>query len=118
MTLIKVPPLPIPSQSAMNPDRPVNSLLKAQIQHLQEAERNLPSRYRTEIYANAIRTEGEAAKYIRAVTEAITKAHAEAAAQRARPALGRGIAIAAVADDKSVRETKRTRKAAKRSRRT
>jgi len=57
----------------MNPDRPVNALLQAQIHHLRAAERDLPLRYRTEIYANAIRTEGEAARYIRAVTEAIHK---------------------------------------------
>ena len=118
MTLIKVPVLDI-RQSAMNPDRPVNSLLKAQIQHLQEAERNLPSRYRTEIYANAIRTEGEAAKYIRAATEAITRAHAEAAAERMRPVFRREreIAIAAVAAVEPVRRgtgrAKRKRKTAK-----
>jgi hypothetical protein len=49
----------------MNPNRPVSSLLLAQIQHLQHAERRLPLRYRTEIYTHAIRTEAEAARYIR-----------------------------------------------------
>jgi hypothetical protein len=78
----------------MNPDRPVNTLLKAQIQHLHDAERNLPLRHRTDIYINAIKTEGEAGEYIRQVTEAIHKAHAAAAAKRRR-----GIAIAAAADD-------------------
>jgi hypothetical protein len=108
----------------MNPDRPVNSLLKAQIQHLQEVEKNLPLRYRTEIYANAIRTEGEAAKYIRAATEAITRAHAEASAQRVTPAYrrGSGIEIAAVAEGKPLKSSasvaKGKRKAAKQSRRT
>lgn len=123
MTVIKVPVLDV-RQSAMNPDRPVNSLLKAQIQHLQEAEKNLPLRYRTEIYANAIKTEGEAAKYIRAATEAIARAHAEASAQQVTPAYGRkrGIEIAAVAQSKPANRSgsvaKGKRKSAKRSRRT
>jgi hypothetical protein len=74
----------------MNPNRPVNALLKAQVQHLHAAERNLPLRHRTDIYINAIKTEGEAAEYIRQVTEAIHEAHEAAAIKR-----GRGIAIAA-----------------------
>ena len=76
MTLIHVPK---PTKSAMNPNRSVSSLLQAQIQHLHAAERKLPLRYHSEIYVNAIKTEGEAAAYIRKVTEAIHKAHAEAA---------------------------------------
>lgn len=97
MTLIHVPR---PPKSALNPDRPVSSLLIAQIVHLQHAERRLPLRYRTQIYVHAIRTEGEAARYIREVTEAIHKAHADAAAQRAKraPKPKRGIAIAAAAE--------------------
>jgi hypothetical protein len=99
MTLIHVPS---PSQSAMNPDRPVSSLLKIQMEHLQQAEKRLPPRYQTEIYINAIKTEGEAANYIRAVTEAIHTAHEEAAAQRLRPVRRRKrvLEIAAVADDR------------------
>jgi hypothetical protein len=76
--------VPRPSKNAMNPDRPVSSLLLAQIQHLQHAERRLPLRYRTEIYTHAIRTEGEAAGYIREVTEAIHRAHVDAVAKRAK----------------------------------
>lgn len=97
MTVIHVPR---PPKSAMNPDRPVSSLLVAQIVHLQHAERRLPLQYRTQIYVHAIRTEGEAARYIREVTEAIHKAHADAAAQRANRARKpqRGIAIAAAAE--------------------
>jgi hypothetical protein len=98
MTLIHVPR---PPRSAMNPDRPVSALLKAQILYLHDAERNLPLRYRTDIYINAIKTEGEAAEYIQRVTTAIHEAHAAAAAKRAKPAIKRkhGIEIAAVADD-------------------
>jgi len=115
MTLVHVPR---PPQSALNPDRPVNTLLKAQIQHLHEAERNLPPRHRTDIYINAIKTEGEAAEYIRRVTTAIHKAHEEAAAKR-----GRGIVIAAAADDgegsgrRRTTTAKRKHKAAQGSRR-
>ena len=83
MTIIAVPK---PSKKAMNLDRPVSSLLQAQIKHLQHAERRLPLRYRSEIYTHAIRTEGEAARYIREVTEAIHQAHADAVAERAKRA--------------------------------
>jgi hypothetical protein len=77
----------------MDPTRPVNALLKAQIQHLHDAEDNLPLRHQTDIYINAIKTEGEAAEYIRQVTTAIHEAHEAAAARRRR-----GIAIAAAAE--------------------
>jgi hypothetical protein len=92
MPLVHVP-RPDP-KSSMDPDRPVNALLKAQVQHLHEAERNLPLQHRTDIYINAIKTEGEAAEYIRQVTTAIHDAHAIAAAKRRR-----GGAIAAAAGD-------------------
>ena len=86
MALITVPR---PSKKAMNPNRPVSSLLLAQVQHLHHAERRLPLRYRSEIYAHAIRTEREAARYIRDVTEAIHLAHADAAAARGEHAPAR-----------------------------
>lgn len=76
--------VPRPSTQVMNPDRPINALLLAQVEHLQHAERRLPLRYRSEIYTHAIRTEREAARYIRQVTEAIHKAHADAAADRVK----------------------------------
>jgi hypothetical protein len=82
MTTIKLPPLPRPPQSALDPNRPVNGLLKAQILHMHEAERRLPLRHHTDIYINAIKTEGEAAEYIRRVTEAIHDAHQTAAMGR------------------------------------
>jgi hypothetical protein len=97
MTVIHVPRPD--AKSAMNPDRQVNALLKAQVQHLHDAEMNLPFRHRTDIYINAIKTEGEAAEYIRQVTTAIHEAHEAAAAKRAR-----GIAIAAAADEGSERK--------------
>jgi len=83
MTIIHVPK---PSKKAMNPHRPVSGLLLAQIQHLQHAERRLPLAYRSKIYTHAIQTEGEAARYIREVTEAIHLAHSDAARQRTKSA--------------------------------
>src|SRR5690349_25140933 len=87
--------VPRPSKKkAMNPNRPVSSLLLTQVSQLQHAERRLPLRYRTEIYTHAIQTEGEAAQYIREVTEAIHKAHADADKRRSK----RGLTIAAAAE--------------------
>ena len=106
MTLIKVPR---PPQSAMDPNRPVNALLKAQMEHLHAAASKLPLKYRSDIYINAIKTEGEAAQYIREVTEAIHNAHADATAARTVrewPTKRRVIEIAAVADDAAERKRK------------
>jgi len=75
MTLVHVPR---PPKDAMNPNRPISSLLKMQVEHLYHAEKRLPVGRQSGIYVNAIKTEGEAAAYIRAVTEAIHHAHAEA----------------------------------------
>jgi uncharacterized protein YdbL (DUF1318 family) len=80
MALIHVPR----PENAWNPNRPVNALLKSQILHLHDAELKLPVRQQTDIYINAIKTEGEAADYVRQVTEAIHAAHQAAAAKRAR----------------------------------
>ena len=115
MTLIHVPR---PPKSAMNPNRPVSSLLKTQIEHLQRAETRLPHPYQAGIYINAIKTEGEAAKYIRAVTEAIHDAHTEASEQRTHPVARRKrtIEIAAVGDLTGLRKTGR-KSPAKKSRR-
>jgi hypothetical protein len=83
-----------------DPDRPVSSLLLAQVKHLCEAEKSLPPKYQSEIFTHAIQTEGEAARYVRAVTENIHRAHDDAAAERVKkvPKRKRVIEIAAVAD--------------------
>lgn len=99
MTLIHVPK---PPKNAWNPDRPVSTLLKSQVEHVHEAEKRLPTRYRSELYPNAIKTEGEAAKYIQDVTEAIHRAHQDAdSARRVKnvPKRESKIAIAAVSDE-------------------
>jgi len=101
MTLIHVPR---PPKSAYNPDRPITSLLKSQVEHLYEAEKKLPLRYHTEIYVNAIKTEGEAARYVREVTEAIHAAHEDAERGRLAPKRKRGLEIAAVADEHAGRK--------------
>jgi hypothetical protein len=115
MTIIRIPR---PKQSAMNPDRPVNTLLQAQIQHLQQAERRLPLKYRSEIYTHAIQTESEAAEYIREITEAIHRAHADAEAKRAKRKEGlRIVASASVPSRKRAAGVKGKRMAPKGSRR-
>ena len=79
MALITVPK---PPKSAYDPNRPATSLLKAHVEHMREAESKLPIKYRSDFYAKAVRTEGEAAEYIRDVTEAIHEAHADAEKRR------------------------------------
>ena len=91
--------VPKPPKSAWTPDRPVSTLLKSQVEHLSEAESKLPHQYKSQIYINAIKTEGEAAEYIQKVTEAIHRAHEAAAYRHAKAAPKRrgAIAISAVA---------------------
>ena len=109
MAIIEVPK---PPKSAWDPNRPISTLLQSQVEHLFEAERKLPHKYKTQIYVNAIKTEGEAAEYIQKATEAIHRAHEDAAARRAKPAPKRrsAIAIAAIAaEPRSARSAKKTK---------
>jgi hypothetical protein len=95
-------------KSVRDPNRAASSLLLAQVKHLREAEKSLPPRYHSGIFSHAIQTEGEAARYVRAVTEAIHAAHDEAAAERVRRARKRKdvIEIAAIADEAAERRTR------------
>jgi hypothetical protein len=86
MTMIHVPR---PPKNSLNLNRPVSSLVLTQVEHMHTAEKRLPLRYRTETYVNAIKTEGEAARYISEVTAAIHQAHDEAAKQRTKRAPAR-----------------------------
>jgi ArsR family metal-binding transcriptional regulator len=106
MTVIRVP---LPAKNSFNPDRPVSGLLKAQILHLQDTEKRLPLDLRSNIYINAIKTEGEAAEYIRQVTEAIHEAYADAARRRAkhRRKARPSIEIAAAAEEQPIHTTKK-----------
>lgn len=108
-------PIDVPRpKSVRDPDRPVSSLLLAQVKHLREAEKNLPPHYRSlifshsGIFSHAIQTESEAARYVQAVTEAIHAAHDDAVAERVRRARKRkvGIEIAAVADEAAERRAR------------
>ena len=65
MAVIKVPK---PAQGSFNKNRPVSALLRNQILHLQEVERKFPPSRHSGIYINEIKTEGEAADYIKKVT--------------------------------------------------
>jgi hypothetical protein len=70
--IIKVPK---PSGTAYNPQRPLekNLLIKAQVQHFKEAEKQLPKQLRTKVNVDKIRTEIQASRYIRKITLAIHK---------------------------------------------
>jgi len=97
------------SKKAWNPNRPMSSLLAWQVEHLHEAEKRLPRHHHTDIYVNAIKTEGEAAEYIQKVTESIHAVHAEVEklrSQRAGRKPTRVIETAAVADDAAKRRRK------------
>jgi len=102
-------PIDVPRpKSVRDPNRPVSSLLLAQVKHLREAEKSLPPQYHSGIFSHAIQTESEAARYIQSVTEAIHAAHNDAAAERIRkvPKGKRGIEIA-VADEAVERRAKK-----------
>jgi hypothetical protein len=94
--------VPRPPRSSRDPKRPASSLLLTQVEHMHTAEKRLPQRYQSGIYVNAIRTEGEAAEYIGAVTGAILQAHEDAGKRKTRsvPKPGRRLQIAAAADEK------------------
>jgi hypothetical protein len=105
--------VPRPPKSAYDPDRPMSSLLKSQVEHLREAESKLPLRYRSDVYVKAIKTEGEAARYIRDVTEAIHQAYQDADGARRVPKRKRVIEIAAVADERAERNRVRKKRTVK-----
>jgi hypothetical protein len=94
MTVIKVPR---PPKSAFNTNRRVSALLKNQMEHMQTAEFRLPARQQTNIYINKIKTEGEAAEYIRQVT---ARLHPEGD-------MSVGLELAAMGEKKSARKKKR-----------
>lgn len=109
MTIIRVPK---PPKSALNKDRPISSLLKTQIRHLQEAEFRLPARAQTDIYINAIKTEGEAADYIRQVTANLHAEHGSGqpgGTSAKKPKPGKKLTIAAMAKTKKAVKSKSKR---------
>lgn len=101
-----------------DPDRPAGSLILAQVKHLREAEKSLPPSYHSNIFSYGIQTENDAAQYIRSVTEAIHRAHDDAAAARLRkaPKRRRVLEIAAVADEATENKLTKKPKASKNAR--
>jgi hypothetical protein len=66
-TIINVPR---PPASAMNRDRPISSLIHAQLQHIHHAESaRVPKHKRDGRLPDDIHTEAEAASYIAAITK-------------------------------------------------
>lgn len=112
MATIKVPQ---PPKSAFNKERPVSSLLRSHLEHLQRAEFRLPADMQTNIYINAIKTEGEAAKYIGEVTARLHAAHAGETVPK--PKRGSKVVSIAAAAAKP-KKTKRSESAAKKKTKT
>lgn len=63
-----VVPVPRPAEGSMNKDRPVSQLLKQQISHFREIEKTWPAGKQTGIDIESVKTEAEAAAYIRKIT--------------------------------------------------
>jgi hypothetical protein len=60
--------VPRPAKGSFNKERRASDLLKAQVKHLYEVEKQLPHQHRTGHNVEAITTEGQASEYIRRVT--------------------------------------------------
>ena len=61
--------VPHPPASAINPHRPANALIMAQVEHMHHAEKNrLPKSKLSGTHPSHIHTEGQAAAYIKHVT--------------------------------------------------
>ena len=63
-----VVPVPHPAPGSMNKHRRISQLLKQQIRHFREVEKMWPAGKQTGIDIEAVKTEAEAAAYIRKIT--------------------------------------------------
>src|SRR5947209_6698848 len=111
MAVINVPK---PPKRAFDKNRRLSTLLEWQIYHAQEAELSLPVGQTTDVYVNTIKTEGEAADYIRQVTEKVHELHGVPISKpkkKPKAAPRGGIAIAAAA--KPVRKKPKTTRTTK-----
>ncbi len=65
--------VPKPQRTSYQPHRPLskNTLLLNQVKHFRHIEKDLPPEHQTGIEADKIETEGQAAEYIRRITEKI-----------------------------------------------
>jgi hypothetical protein len=116
--------VPRPPKEAFNQHRPVSDLIAKQVEHFRHVEAKLSDAQRASLPQGHIRTEHEAAQYIRAVTQLLLSKPTPAAQPQVAPVVmpvraaepGRGIAIAA-AEEKQASAGAR-KKAAHRPRKT
>jgi hypothetical protein len=77
--------VPRPPKEAFNKDRPVSDLIRSQVEHFQHLESKLPASVREAIPQQRVTTEGDAARYIAAMTHVLLGQAPGSSA--ARPAL-------------------------------
>jgi hypothetical protein len=67
--------VPKPARTSYQPNRLLakNTLLQNHVKHFRELERQLPPEQQTGIQLDAIETEGQAAEYIRRMTEKLRR---------------------------------------------
>jgi hypothetical protein len=82
---VNVVHVPRPAPGSLNKERPLSSLLKNQVEHFEQMENELPVHEKTAIAASFIRTEGEAAHYIKKMT---AKLHGHRIIDLPKPAPG------------------------------
>lgn len=113
--------VPGPPKTAFNMDRPISDLIRSQLAHFKHVEEKLPADVRATLPQDAIATEGEAARYIAAMTR-LLRAKAAAAAMPAPIVMPRraepesGLALAAAAETDAAGAAKETASAAKKVR--
>lgn len=77
--------VPRPAKGSFNKERPASDLLKSQVKHLYELEKNLPHRLQTGKNVDEIKTEGDASSYVRTIT---SRLHPNGKIKVPRPAPG------------------------------
>jgi hypothetical protein len=77
--------VPKPAKGSFNKERLASDLLKSQVKHFHELEKNLPHRLQTGRNVEEIRTEGEASDYVKTVTGRL---HPRGKIKAPRPAHG------------------------------
>src|SRR6476646_6285176 len=79
--------VPRPAPGSFHKHRPMSDLLRRQVEHFREAERQLPADRQTRIDIDSIRLEHEAAAYIGRVTSAL---HGQNPVDPSQPAVASG----------------------------
>jgi len=72
--------VPKPARTFYQPHRPLskNTLLQSQVKHFRELEKDLPPELQTGVLLEAVETEGQAAEYIRRMTQKLHRPPAKA----------------------------------------